>query len=63
MSKSFTRRGDSTKWAREVEHQAERGELRDARAVAELCGTTLADVLRRYRDEVTAHKKCAETER
>ena len=61
-SKSFTKRADATKWARETELQAERGEWQKASThTAEVM--TLGDVLRRYRDEITTKKRCADNER
>lgn len=58
-SKSFAMRADAVRWARDAERDAERG-VQMAAAVQSM---TLADVLTRYRDDVTATKRCADTER
>ncbi|WP_171211839.1 site-specific integrase [Ruegeria sp. HKCCA5426] len=61
-SKSFTKRADATKWARETELGAERGDLHRA-SDAVISDMTVRQVLERYRDEVTAKKRCADNER
>src|SRR5215203_1512937 len=60
-AKSFETRSDADRWARHLEVQIDKaGALPDTR-VAER--TTLADVLKRYRDEVSPKKRSAHTER
>jgi integrase len=59
-AKSFDTRSDAERWARHLEAEIDRaGALPDAR-IAER--TTLADVLKRYRDEVSPRKRSAHTE-
>jgi integrase len=61
-SKTFTKRADATKWARETELRAERGDWHHGKATER--GTmTVGQVLSRYRDEVTAQKRCESNER
>ena len=62
FSRSFTKRADATKWARETELQAERGDWRKA-PTKTVEVMTLGDVLRQYRDDVTSKKRCADNER
>ena len=60
-AKSFASKQDAERWARDLEAQLDRaGALPDTR-LAE--GTTLADVLTRYRDEITPKKRSAVSER
>lgn len=61
-SKSFVRRADAAKWARETELKAERGELAQAFHL-DVPTMTLCEVLTRYRDVVTSTKRCADNER
>lgn len=61
-SKSFSKRADATKWARETELSAERGSTLYP-SVTAMSETTIGQVLERYRDEVTAKKRCADNER
>ena len=60
-SKSFLKRADATKWARETELSADRGHLAltPGAAAPEM---TLCEVLAKYRDEVTSTKRCADNE-
>lgn len=59
-SKSFGKRADAERWARELEGQIDRcGFLPDTRAAE---GTTLKALLQRYLDNVTPHKRSAATE-
>jgi integrase len=61
LTRSFKSRYDATVWARQVEAQLDRSELphrlRDAQRL------TLADLLKRYREEITPRKKSARQER
>ena len=61
-SKSFTMRANAMKWARETELDAERGDLQRPSSTA-ISYMTIRQVLERYRDEVTAKKRCADNER
>ncbi|SDJ47207.1 integrase [Aliiruegeria lutimaris] len=61
-SKSFGKRADAVQWARETERQAERGELQDIAALADLRETTLASILIRYRDEIVPQKQAGRNE-
>lgn len=60
-SKSFTKRADAAKWARETELQAEQGMLQH---MAANVGTNMSfgQVLEQYRDHVTSTKRCADNE-
>ncbi len=59
-AKSFDSKSDAERWARHLESELDRcGSLPDSR-VAER--TTLCELLRRYLDEVTPHKRSARTE-
>ena len=55
LSRTFTTHVDARKWANETETQIERGDLAAGREV--LRRTSLASLLERYRDTVTARKK------
>src|SRR5689334_2558369 len=55
ISRTFILRKDAVQWARELERQADRGDLpKDARALRQL---SLGDLVRRYRDTVSVHKE------
>src|SRR3954468_5700925 len=59
-AKSFDSKSDAERWARDLEAQIDRaGALPDTR-IAER--TTLAEVLTRYRDEISPRKRSAHTE-
>ena len=59
-AKSFDSKSDAERWARHLESELDRyGSLPDSR-VAER--TTLSELLKRYLDEVTPHKRSARTE-
>ena len=58
LSKTFTSRKDATVWVRGLEARIDAGETTVAAAKA----ITLADVLLRYSQEVTPHKKGREAE-
>jgi integrase len=60
VTKTFTAKQDAQTWARQTEAKAERRELPpDIKKLAQI---TLADLITRYRDEVTIRKKGAEME-
>ncbi|WP_422050342.1 tyrosine-type recombinase/integrase [Shimia sp.] len=61
QSKSFLKRSDATKWAREAELRTDQGQLVSARN-AEIPEMTLSEVMNRYRDDVTSAKRCADNE-
>jgi integrase len=59
--KSFDKRTDATRWAREIEAEADRsGWVADTRLAEK---TTLGELLTRYRDQVSPTKRSAHTER
>lgn len=60
-SKSFLTKRDAEVWVRQVELQVDRRELPPDRAI--LAKTKLADLVTRYRDEVTPRKKGTEQEK
>lgn len=60
-SKSFAKRVDAVSWARETELKAQRGELKQPSAPT-IKMMTLAEVLERYRDEITSAKRCVTNE-
>ncbi|MBX3446749.1 MAG: site-specific integrase [Parvibaculaceae bacterium] len=55
LSKSFPTKADASLWARQLEHQADTGCLRDDPRI--LAQMTLGDLLRRYKDEITPRKR------
>jgi len=58
--KSFDKKSDAEKWARDLESQVDScGFLPDTRPAEQ---TTLGDILKRYRDEVSPMKRSAKTE-
>lgn len=60
-AKSFDKRSDAERWARDLEAEADRsGWVADTRAAEK---TTLQELLTRYRDEVTPGKRGAVSER
>ena len=61
QSKSFSKRADAVKWARETELRAEQVGLQDT-VTSKVCVMTLGQVLERYRDEITSAKRCADNE-
>jgi integrase len=61
ISKSFTSRKDAIFWSRQAENLADRGEL-PANPQILKC-TTLGDLVRRYLETVTPHKRAADNER
>lgn len=60
VTKSFHQLSDAKEWARDMERQADRHGL--VPKSKELDKTTLADLVRRYRDEVVPKKKGADVE-
>ena len=55
LTKTFSTKGDASLWARQIEHQADIGGLRDDPRV--LAKITLGDLIIRYRDEITPKKR------
>ena len=60
LTKTFTRKQDAERWARHIEVKAERRDLPPD--IKQLAKITLAELVTRYRDEVTPCKKGAEME-
>jgi hypothetical protein len=60
LSRTFTKKADADAWARDAETAIERGQL--PTATKELRTVTLADLMVRYRDNVTARKRGREIE-
>ena len=60
LTKTFTFKKDAEQWARHIEVKAERRDLPPD--IGELAKITLADLVTRYRDEVTPGKKGVEME-
>lgn len=58
--RTFHLKSDAEEWARHMETQADRGELRTP--VKVLAGYKVRDILERYRDTVTGKKRSAHTE-
>src|ERR1039457_1255076 len=59
--KSFDKRTDAARWARELESEADRsGWVADTRLAEK---TTLGELLTRYRDQVSPTKRSAHTEK
>jgi integrase len=59
-SKSFDKKSDAEKWARDLEAQVDAAGYVPDTKIAEQ--TTLGDILARYRDEITPTKRSAKTE-
>lgn len=59
-SKSFDKKSDAEKWARDLEAQVDAAGYVPDTKIAEQ--TTLGDILTRYRDEITPTKRSAKTE-
>lgn len=55
ISKTFTRKSDAEEWARHIEVKADRNDLAPSRE--EMAQHTVADILNRYKAEVTVKKK------
>ena len=60
VTKTFTLRKDASAWAREIEAKADRAWLPPNTRI--LKQMTLADLVTRYKDEVTPKKKGADNE-
>lgn len=58
LSRSFVTRADAQRWARQTEMSIERAELQGDLGL--LRRVTLADLLRRYRDEISPSKRSVE---
>jgi hypothetical protein len=61
LSKSFSTRADAIAWAREKERSIDRAEL--PTDIKELKRLTVADLLKRYEQEITPRKRGAVFER
>jgi integrase len=60
LTKSFSTRADGAEWARDKERQIDRAEL--PTTIRDFKGMTVADLLRRYEQEVTPRKRGAKFE-
>jgi integrase len=60
LTKSFSTRADAAEWARDKERQIDRAEL--PTTIRDFKGMTVADLLRRYEQEVTPRKRGAKVE-
>ena len=60
ISKTFLSKGNATKWAKEIEYQLDRDQYEDFSDSARI---SLGDLITRYRDEITPHKKGSRTEK
>lgn len=60
LSRTFDRHADARAWDRETERALERGDIDPAATLANK--STLADLIKRYRREITPQKKSAEME-
>ncbi|HLM41092.1 MAG TPA: site-specific integrase, partial [Microvirga sp.] len=60
LTKTFSAKADATEWAREKERQIDRIEL--PTTIMDFKGMTVADLLRRYEQEVTPSKRGARFE-
>jgi integrase len=61
LTKSFSTRADAAEWARDKERQIDRAEL--PTTIRDFKGMTVADLLKRYEQEVTPKKRGAKFER
>jgi integrase len=59
IGKTFITKGDATKWVNETERKVEKGQYEDFGDSAHL---TLGNLIERYREEITPHKKGAQSE-
>ena len=59
ISKTFIKKVNASKWAKEIEYQLDREQYEDFSDSAKL---SLGDILIRYRDEITPTKKSKNTE-
>lgn len=59
-TKTFINKADALRWSREMERKADQDDIQPDRSL--LRSTTLADVLIRYRDEVTPRKQAGANE-
>ena len=59
ISKTFIKKVNASKWAKEIEYQLDREQYEDFSDSAKL---SLGDILIRYRDEITPTKKSKDTE-
>ncbi|WP_306121029.1 hypothetical protein [Roseitalea sp. MMSF_3504] len=58
ISRTFNQRRDAQQWARQMEVEADKGELVGDRQALETL--TLREIVERYRDEITPKKKSGE---
>ena len=60
ISKSFLKKAHASMWAREIEYQLDRDQYEDFSDSARI---SLGELITRYRDEITPHKKGRDTEK
>ena len=60
ISKSFLKKAHASMWAKEIEYQLDRDQYEDFSDSARI---SLGDLITRYRDEITPHKKGSRTEK
>ncbi|OEJ65644.1 tyrosine-type recombinase/integrase [Magnetovibrio blakemorei] len=60
LSRTFTKKADAASWARQLENEAETRGL--PHNLKELDTLSLGDVIQRYRDTITVHKRGRQTE-
>jgi len=60
ISKSFLKKAHASMWAKEIEYQLDRDQYEDFSDSARI---SLGDLITRYRDEITPHKKGRDTEK
>ena len=60
ISKSFLKKAHASMWAKEIEYQLDRDQYEDFSDSARI---SRGDLITRYRDEITPHKKGRDTEK
>jgi len=60
ISKSFLKKAHASMWAKEIEYQLDRDQYEDFSDTARI---SLGELITRYRDEITPHKKGRDTEK
>jgi len=60
ISKSFLKKAHASMWAKEIEYQLDRDQYEDFSDTARI---SLGELIRRYREEITPHKKGRDTEK
>ena len=60
ISKTFIKKSNASAWAKEIEYQLDRDQYEDFSDSARI---SLGDLITRYRDEITPHKRGSRTEK